>query len=194
MATILKAKKADPTPSNLASLVEEAANVVTQLNALGNTRDPKSRKLSGPAFVKAALAVSGADQRQVSVILEALDRPENKMLLPSYRRLFSRIVEPATSSPITRLNSFFDDLGDATLARLQCTRESLQAACATNAAKSHAASFGTLEKVGELEAKAVKLTRQSVTACSLKLKRAGRAATSLSKTSRRRLVTGACVD
>jgi len=111
--------------------------------------------------VKAALAIPGADAKQANALLEALDRPENVMLRPAFKKMFNVIIDPGSGGPIWKAwGAYLDAPAESCLARLGCTRESLSAAAAMSAAKSRPDAFGELKVVGELTEKVNSLSAE----------------------------------
>ena len=53
--------------------------------------------------------------------MEGLHAPENAMLLPSFRRTVSRILQPGTGEPIRTIGFLIDTEGNSVLARPRCT-------------------------------------------------------------------------
>jgi hypothetical protein len=103
-------------------------------------------KLTAEAFIKAALNVPGATSKQATIVTEALQEPENRLLLPSFRRLVSKIVEPNCTAPWPLLGPYIDTEADSVLGRLRVTRESFFLACVQHAAATFPQRFGTSEE------------------------------------------------
>jgi hypothetical protein len=106
------------------------------------------QKLSAAAFIKAAHHVAGAGQKQATLILESIDLPENAMLLPSFRRLISKIIERDTTGPWRLISPYIDAEADACLGRLRCTRESFFLAASIHAAERFPERFGEATEPG----------------------------------------------
>jgi hypothetical protein len=103
-------------------------------------------KLTAEAFIKAALNVPGANQKQANLILDEIDAPENRLLLPSFRRLVSKIIEPHCTAPWPLLGPYIDAEADSVLGRLRATRESFFLAAVQHAAAQFPQRFGTCEE------------------------------------------------
>lgn len=123
---------------SLEALVEQAASLQQQLAA---SDTPQNRKLTAKAFVAAALQMPGSDAEQAKLIASVVGQPENRELAAAWHRLALQLVEPGTSSPITRLGGFVGEAG-VVLARLGCTENSLQAAVTMELAKTRPDTFG----------------------------------------------------
>jgi hypothetical protein len=145
-------------PETLEVIIDRAAEVVAELDTL----KAQTGKLSPEAFLRAALAMPGASEKEAKEVLAALDRPENFQLQPSYRRILQKILENTCSSPIPGrlLGAYVTGEGDAVLGRIRCTRESLQAACVMQAIRRSPSRFGNREDLALDRARVSELTAE----------------------------------
>jgi hypothetical protein len=141
--SLFSAAKKEPQMS-LKKLISEAVDVELELGRL-NSLDGE---LSPKAYLEACAAVSGTSAKEAEAIEKQLDGGhEGELLAPSFRRMLKGIRDFKRSGPHLKLSGYTDDTGDAALARIHATRQSLFFAAARAATKQPAL-FGTATKVG----------------------------------------------
>jgi hypothetical protein len=142
-------KPVEPSPpSPLELLVREAAAKKVEIKRL----EAMDGQLTPEAYAAAALGVSGASEAERDQLAAALAKPENAPLLPSFRRLCAEVKRWRRTAPLKVLGPYVDEAGDATIARLRVTRQSLFALAAQTVAKESPQIFGRMKVVGEYDA------------------------------------------
>lgn len=118
--------------TKLAALVDEAVGVELELRRLHSL----DGDLTPKGFLEACAAVPGANAAEASKIEKALEGgPEAELLAPSFRRMLKGVRQFRRSGPHLKLGGYMDSDGDASIARLGCTRQSLFFAAARAATK-----------------------------------------------------------
>ena len=119
--------------SNFQELCEAEAVRAVESEAIAEEWNERVRRMK--TISTEALTVPGCGTKaEVDALLVALSRPENEALGPSSRRLWRRLCERGTLSPITKAwNWYMDEMGDCVLARLGATHQTLGAAAAVQA-------------------------------------------------------------
>jgi hypothetical protein len=137
-------------------LVRQAAQVESERRNLENA----DGNLSAAAYIETALAQPGADAKEVEVLEEAISRPENRMLLPSIRRLCNVIADFRRTNVLTKVRPYMDEEADAILSRLRCTRASLFVVAAQRMSASRPELFGKMKSPTEFADKHAALVHE----------------------------------
>lgn len=141
------AKAQQEKTRSLQELIEAAASIQFEMTEL----EGQSGELTPDAFVADALDIPGASKTDAERLLVDIEKPENAILLPTFRRLLKFVRQwPRTRAP-RRLNHLFDEAADAHTARMRVSRESLAAAASMAVAKSSPEIFGKQTKAGAYE-------------------------------------------
>jgi hypothetical protein len=125
----------------LLDVAADALDRLAQLHQVGGA-------LSPAAYVAAAQQEPGADDAQADKIIEAMMGFEASQIGPSFRRLLKATEDASKTSPIRKFGGYIDEAGDAVLARLGATRQSMFLACARTVAARHPEKFGKLDGGG----------------------------------------------
>lgn len=150
-----------PEKLSFESLVSQAVRVETELRGLAM----QDGALSGEAYVAAAMRTPGANAEEVTMLEEALSRPENALLLPSFRRLCGVIADFKRGSVLRIFRPYLDEDAIGALGRLRCTYASLFVVAAKHMAKTRPELFGTMKSPGEIAEKQAKLLDERERLC-----------------------------
>jgi hypothetical protein len=108
----------------------------------------KDGQLTTKAYLAACLAVEGTSAAEADKLEAALQGHEGQLLAASFRRMQKAIIDFTRSGPILKLAAYMDSEGDAALARLGATRQSLFLCAARRVASQRSELFGTATKMG----------------------------------------------
>jgi hypothetical protein len=106
--------------------------------------------LTAKAYLIACETVPGASVAEADKLEQELDGGhEAHLIAPAFRRMVKGIRGFRRTAPISRLGGYCDDAGDAALARVGASRQSLFLAAARSIAATQPEIFGTMSKPNE---------------------------------------------
>ncbi len=129
----------------LEALIAKAAEVERERRKL----EAEDCQLSPEGYVAAALAMPGADAKEVAIIEKAMTEPHNHMLRPPFTRFCRLILDFKRTSPPKKISAYVDPEAASALGRLQATYQSMFVVAAKHMAKTKPELFGNLKSPNE---------------------------------------------
>jgi hypothetical protein len=149
----MKMAKQKVPDTSLQALVHRAAEVEHQRRQLESVNG----ELTAEAYVRAALALPGADEKEVSILEEAITQPQNSMLRGSLTRMRKVILDFKRTSPVRKIAAYIDEEAASALGRLRCTYQSLFVVAAKQLVESRPEIWGEMSSPTEFEERHSKL-------------------------------------